>query len=533
MAEVVDGGRKALRHTGLAERLRQFADLRGWPAVALLAVLTVATLIDVRRSDTTSLWLDEAFTAGLARQPLHIFWQGVWAGGPNMALYYVLVAGWMHILAYFGQPAGNLMLRAPSIVAAVLSVALLWRLGWRLLTPLLASTAAALYATNYMQLMEAAQARSYSLALLLVIGSWYCFVAAIDSTAPRWRWWCGYAFSAALGVYAHLIVGLVVAAQLLAYAGLLFLPTAWRQSARASLPVASAAFAAVFVLCVPIGLVVIVEGGSNSWVSSADSASIIRLSGAMTAASPIYAAGLGAACILAVVQAFRMLRRGFESRPAPLSNRSSTRQLATIWILVCWLTLPLVLSFGASQSRLNLHLFLTRYMVVSVPALCLLATAGLSMIRFRFWRSVVALALVAASLPGVSLYYERVQREDLEGAISWVSRQYEAGDGVACLSLGCSLAIEEYAPTVNSSTAPGYYDWSTLRTNSVDPAVVDAYAESHRRVFLIMGAAGQRVDYKPLVAELGSKGRLAGTWTSSPGSAGVVRVWLFETTATP
>src|SRR2546430_2419172 len=87
---------------------------------------------------------------------------------------------------------------------------------------------------NQLQLIAAREARSYSLEVLLVCLGWYALLAALSSGRHPRRWWLAFALAMTLALYAHLFSALVVAAQALAMALLVVLPTEWRVHARRS-----------------------------------------------------------------------------------------------------------------------------------------------------------------------------------------------------------------------------------------------------------------------------------------------------------
>ena len=72
-------------------------------------------------------------------------------------------------------------------------------------------------------------------------------------------------------------------------------------------------------------------------------------------------------------------------------------RLGPLIALGAWVCVPVALSYAASQPRLNLHLFSWGYLIVVVPALCLLAGISIAAIRRPLARRAVATSLVAAA----------------------------------------------------------------------------------------------------------------------------------------
>jgi len=76
--------------------------------------------------------------------------------------------------------------------------------------------------------------------------------------------------------------------------------------------------------------------------------------------------------------------------------------------------------------------FMPRYLIFSLPALVLLAAAGIARLP-RIAAGAVLIGIVALSLQGDAAYYARdfdLQREDWRAATSYVLDHQQAGDGI-------------------------------------------------------------------------------------------------------
>ncbi len=523
-ARVAEAGRADRSHlTSVGSWRLASVEGRDWLAVTVLVL--VAATIDLYRSGSTSLWLDEAFSLDLVRQSLPVVLHNIWGIESNMSLYYAVLWAWLSLVHGLGGPQNEFVLRLPSVAFAVLSVVVVWQLGRLIVGRWAGFVAASLYLLNYVQLMEAAQARSYSLQLLLVCLSWYCLLAGLDARHYRRWWWLAYALVLALAIYAHLISVLVLVAQLVAYAALLVLPTTWRAQAHAELVSFLKSLGLVSFLVLPLAVDAAIHGSSGDWVQTVDAMGVYRLLGALSGANALYALLLAAMGGLAVLGAGRSV--ALRGRPAQM--QSSDVLVGPTVLMGSWLCVPLVLAYAASQPGHNLHLFQTRYMAVLAPPLCLLVAIGLAYLARRELRLAAAatVALVLAALPAVPLYYSRVQREDLKTAASWVSQRYRPGDGVACLSRGCSLAMDYYMPAQFSSDSPGKVSWTEGTSNPVGIGELMTFADAHPRVFLILGAAGQQIDIDAARVTLEQRFVLIGALSAPDGSAGTVSVWLY------
>lgn len=180
---------------------------RRWACAAIpLAVLLLGAGLCFYRLDGPSLWEDEIFTATRAPWPLPelIAWT---ADDVHPPLYYLLIHG---LLAALG--ASDWLLRWPSAVAGVLSLAAVYRLGRELFGRTTGALAMSLLALSPFALRYGQEARMHSLFMLLSLLSALCLVSATREEGRRW--WAAFALVTALNLYtiyfAFLVLGLEV-----------------------------------------------------------------------------------------------------------------------------------------------------------------------------------------------------------------------------------------------------------------------------------------------------------------------------------
>lgn len=176
------------------------------PAAAVVA----AALLSLPRIGVRSLWLDEAYTVGATAELLDT-WR---ATGGTQALYYALVWPVAQVTTDPGW------LRLPSALFALGAVVTLHHAGHRLGGRTVAVLSAGGLALSWGLARYAVEARSYTLALLLVSVSWLALVAAVqagDEAGAR-RWWRTHAVTVALVPLAHGLATLNYLAQLAALA---------------------------------------------------------------------------------------------------------------------------------------------------------------------------------------------------------------------------------------------------------------------------------------------------------------------------
>jgi hypothetical protein len=162
--------------------------------------------------------------------------------------------------------------------------------------------------------------------------------------------------------------------------------------------------------------------------------------------------------------------------------------------LLCWLCIPILLSYIISQGPTRL--FSSRYLVVIVPPFCLLIGLGIAALRNRLMQILIALGLVGWAFHMTPFYYEHAEIENWRTASYWLMQKYHDGDGLVCYNniQGCQITIEYYLHTYSTngahftSDSPGFFSWNHLSTNAnqaLDPHALDAYAAKHSRLFFI------------------------------------------------
>jgi len=468
-----------------------------------------------------SIWFDEAFSVELARLPLPQLWHIIFGPEPNMELYYLFLHYWLGLTALFGLHPTEVVVRLPSVIFAALSCVVVFAIGLRFLGLTGAIVGTVLYLLNGLHLLYAQQTRSYSLQLLLICLAWYALLTILSSTPPdkTRRRWIYYIAATVLAIYAHLFSILILMAQCVAVLGLIFLPTSWRTQTRKQILAFIISLCVIGVLCIPM-LLVSLQGSKTGWLPSPDLHAILYLLYLMTGYSKGYTLALGVYCAFAVLlillsYAIHAYLQRHVVRGASLSQHTqhALTFLPIAWSLLCWCILPFVVSYVVSQG--STRLFSSRYLVVIVPPIMLLAGLFVTTLRWRVVQLVLALFIVVMALRAVPYYYRSAQVEDWNSAVHWLEQQYQAGDGLVCydntfngsVQQGCQIAVQYYldaypSPAHFTPDTPGAFSWTTYSTPdpqaAVDPTALSAYGAKHSRLILIVGrvldsAGDQRV----------------------------------------
>ncbi len=469
----------------------------------------VALLLGLIRLGAPSLWMDEAFSVQLARQPLPVLLAAYTSGGePNMIAYHLLLHGWLALGSAIGTPATEAFVRLPSVIFAAVAAVALYTLGRRFLGQTAALVAAIVYVASGWQLTYAQEARGYALQLALVVVSWLALLSALSTAKRRWPWWLLFVAASSLAVYVQAFSALILLAQGLAVGVWLLWPTTWREQTRRALPAALASFVAIGLLVTPFALASR-HGSKTGWLPSPNLAALApRIEGMLAGRHGLLVAALVVA-LAAVATALAWLL------VTPQGRRLRTRGLAALRVdggalppnvwpvvigLTLWVVAPVVVSYVVSLGPTRI--FSSRYLVVILPALCLLLGAGIAALRLpAARRALIGLAVVVMLLL-LPTYYSHAQVEDWRTPVRWLEQAYQPGDGLVSYNnvQGAELPVAYYLQTDGSAArfdadSPGAIHWALFGhgdpfgdyQQALDPTALAAYARRHPRIFFIEG----------------------------------------------
>jgi hypothetical protein len=432
-------------------------------------ITAAAALLRLHAITAKSFWFDEGVSVAIARLDWRNFARILWRREANMSLYYLVLRPWLH----FGQ--SEAFIRGLSVGFALAAVPAFYWLGRRLFDSRTGLIAATLLAVNAYSVRYSQEARSYSLMLLLCVLSSLCFLKLLESPSRRNR--TAYVLISALAVYAHFFSGLLVLAQGLA---LRFLdreaiPDAprkdWRWIALAVSPVA------IFVATTGAGPLRWVQrpGLKELWDFA------LRLTGN---AGPLLLGAYVLACGAALWPALRQTAR---------------RVSWDAWryrFLLLWLFFPVILTLAVSFAR---PLFLPRYFFFCLPALLLLAAAGMARLRSAWLLAPALLIFGALSLRGTMSYYRQdfdLGRDDWRGATQSVLSQARAGDAVIFQIAMGRMPYEYYHSLLGAADSPvvlyphreeriTYLDF----VEKPDAAQLERSVPQYQRIWLVLSYA--------------------------------------------
>ena len=429
--------------TGSAPRVERppaTADDRKPAARDVLAIgipAVIAAVLSMVEITGRSLGFDEGATATIAAQHGSALGSAIAHDGGNMSGYYLLE----HVLiAAFGN--GELVLRLPSAIAYVATVALVGAIGLRLFDRRAAFAAGLLCAVSLPLVFWAQSARGYALMVAFVSAAFLTLVTVAEPRTTvrspardvRTGHWVAFTVLMALATYSSYVAVLVIPAQLL-----VVLPSRQRRALRPFL----VSFAVYALLCVPLFVLAVQRGsGQLFWVPRPTHRIELQVLEALTSAglqpsfhrtsTTILLLVITVVAVIAVAAwALRLLLRG-----------------ARAWglgVALAWFAVPVAITFV--YSLIAQPLFQPRNVLMSVAPVALLLAAGITHPRVPRLATVAALAaLVALRALQLGPSYG-VSPEPWQQATAYVQARARPGDCIAFYPLDGRMAFQYYIGT--------------------------------------------------------------------------------------
>lgn len=179
------------------------------PRIWAVVICLVAFTLLVYQLDAKSLWVDETltmYTTEVAPGDLRGLVDNV-MGRAHPPLYFLCVWIWKTL-----GGDSELALRFPSVIFGMLSIAMLYPLGTKMMSKRVGLMAMSLMAISPFFVLSSRIAQYYSLLLLLSLVSYWFFNQLLDGADTR-REWTGYVITSTLGMYTHYLFAFVLAAQ--------------------------------------------------------------------------------------------------------------------------------------------------------------------------------------------------------------------------------------------------------------------------------------------------------------------------------
>ncbi len=444
----------------------------------VLAILLLAFGLRIYRLDTQSFAFDEGWTS----YAIHHSWSEMWrvlAPDNHPPLYYLLVKALAEVAGY-----GDFAVRMLSVLTGTALVALLYRLGRALSTPVGGLSAALLAACSPLLIYYAQEARMYSLLMLLVTSASYSLVRLGQTRTPRsgtegpvadlggLGWLAAYVLSMVGALYTHYFAALILVTHNLA-AGVWLLRNPFSPGKRVSMAtwlLAQLAIAVPYLPWLPVAIRQVAIGQGTWWrvplpakVISEDVWRFLILGPRRPVDVPVLGLVLGGMAALVVVALLGMLLRLIDPKGfrKPLGS--------TLYAFALWLVPAAAIVVVSSRELwLRWPIYTDRYVLVAAPGLVLTAGMGVAAscrpprsqgtakprflatsevwtrATFQVLSAFLLAVAVVGPLPHLRHYYDDPSywREDFRRAAQYVMDT--AGEGDVVVLLGSYQPVMQY-----------------------------------------------------------------------------------------
>lgn len=388
---------------------------RSWSTGALaLPGLVIGVFTALHHLTRPALWYDEASSLGA----IHDLWGTVRQSGATMAAYYLVLRAWSAV------SEDPVWLRSLSLLLALVALVSTVHLARRWMRPGWAAWTGVFLALSYLWGDQAAEARAYPMALLLVIWSWGVLDRLVqagdecptddgpDGAGGTGRPALAYAALWLVLPPTHGLTVLILGAQV----GTLVLSRVGRTVWRSVLPGIASGLALTLVLWTAGA------SGVTNWVQPFSSYGVVRLVLASTGPTELIAAVMG------LVIAFGVARAAHDG---VTSDRASARFRALAPVL--WGLAPIT---GLIVLSLENPLLVPRYLVFATPGIALLLALGAREAGALVDASRRALAVsvaIGAVLFGLSMAQLAIRDfpdDRWDQAVEVLQHQGHSGDGL-------------------------------------------------------------------------------------------------------
>ncbi len=370
-----------------------------------IAIVLFSAIVRLWELGAQSLWFDETYTVFVAQKPLSLMLRYLIADGVHPPLYYFLMAIWVR---FFGTSAW--VLRLPSVLSGVLSVALMFLLVKRMAGRDEAAVAAILLAISPFCIWYSQDARMYALDCLAGIAAVFFFWEYLQK--PSRGNFLGLLLTHAVFFEIHYFGVFLVLSEAC------FLILFRRKYSGRWLGFILAQIAAGLPLAVWIGVLLHRANGSFGigWIPKPNAIDPILtilnffFSNAGGWAIPAMLGGLILICLFFLAM-----------------SRKESRE--TFWLGFLWLVVPILIVWILSR---NVPVYIDRYLIFTLPAAIILISVGAKKIAgiAAYILPGCLMVLMSISVWNMLVAANGFQKEGWREAAQFIDAQYRPADRI-------------------------------------------------------------------------------------------------------
>ncbi len=399
------------------------AAFRRLPDAAMVVSPAVALAVMLWGLSARPYWGDEADTVSAVSRSVPQLFRLLGHIDAVHGLYYLLLWPVARIAG-----TGEFATRLPSAAAMAVAAAGVTAIARRLASRQAGLCAGLMFAVLPTVTVQGHDARPYSMVTATAVLASYLLVRTAQD--PRPRWFAAYGLSLVLVGYAQLFGLLLVPAHAITLIGLSRTGSREADGRPGGVPLQPllrrwlVTVAAAAVAVSPVTLLGWVQRAQIAWIPApgwSDAAGLVStLIGGSVWAEIVIAllAVLGGICAGSAAPA--ALRRLASRRPR--TTAAADRGLT--WLAVPWLVLPPLILIAASLLK---PVYFGRYLTYCLPAVALLAGAGLAGMRWPKWVGVLALVVALVAPTQLAM---RVQGGGMQLVAQFLSAHRRPGDAI-------------------------------------------------------------------------------------------------------
>jgi mannosyltransferase len=389
--------------------------------IALFFISTLAFALRVYKLDAESLWLDEILSIKLASMDIPSIIRTLPNDDLNPPLYYITLHIWSRVV---GQ--SEFSLRFLSALFGSLTAAMTYKLARALFDRRTALLSGLLMAICPYHVYYSQEARMYTLAPFLGLVGVYCFFQALERRDGV-LWWIGFVLCSALGLYTHHYTLFLLLFENLFFLLLIIIHRQYRCSSKAWL-LAQLAIFCLYLPWLPMGL----TQSAGCKPECIEIPSLGCLFGALIAyfVTPnperklhLLVGSFGVVFSVTLGAIGTRIVEGRQRLSFPLSR-------SRLYVLA-YLAVPFLAAYAVSL--LIKPILMTRYLIICVPAACVLLAYGLNVVKPKFLALLLSLLLGWTMVVYLGSIYNTTNRDDWRNVVRYLSTRIQ-GDDLICFN---------------------------------------------------------------------------------------------------
>jgi mannosyltransferase len=382
--------------------------------------MAIGTALRLYHLEARGLNIDEAASWTFARLPWPNFLHVMWEYEGNMVFYYILLRGWIAL----GD--SEAILRGLSVILGLATIPAVYFLGKCLFNRQAGLISAALLAVHSLHIRYSQEARSYILLTFLLVLSTYCLVKAVDEPYKK-KYLIAYTVLSALAFYSQVFAAFVLVAQ--------WLSLGFAKIRRIGFSASAITVAALVLLTAPMTVFTVLQNkGQLDWVQPITWKSFRYFMYHFTGnGGNIMSFVYLAPCIFALF----------------ILSKTANNEHWRLRLVAVWLIFPIAATLLASFIKLP---FYPRFFLMCVPALVLLASAGITWLghihSYSRWASLVlCIFLLVLSVRGSYASWQSVpdSKNSFRAMTEHILVSQEPNDGLFFFTAESHMPFNYYA----------------------------------------------------------------------------------------